>query len=144
MNPSIQTWASLPDHIKPQAAVEMLSGAAWSYFGRPVERPRDSELMRWIPPPVCPARRTNADKRRDVLATLKSIPRASARAVARHTGTSHTFVSSIKESRRRKLKDKVAIAASDLAGEELSICCPSLRFPATHAARSFDPLPAST
>ena len=135
MNPSIQSWTSLPDHLKSQAAVEMLSGAAWSYFGKTVERPRDSELTRWIPPPVCPARRTNADKRRDVLTTLKSMPRASAMAIARHTGTSHTFVSSIKECRRRIPKDKMAIAASSLTGEEFSICCPSFAFPAPNAAR---------
>jgi CMP-2-keto-3-deoxyoctulosonic acid synthetase len=72
MNPSIQTWDSLPESIKRQAAPEMLAGAVWSYFGRPVERPRDSELTRWIPPPVCPARRTNAEKRSDVLAALKA------------------------------------------------------------------------
>ena len=144
MNPSIQSWASLPDHIKPQAAVEMLSGAAWSYFGKTVERPRDSELTRWIPPPVCPARRTNADKRRDVLTTLKSMPRASARAIARHTGTSHTFVSSIKESRRRRPKDKMAIAASSLTGEEFSICCPSVSFSGPERSASFDPQTVST
>ena len=96
MNPSIQSWASLPDHIKPQAAVELLAGAAWSYFGKPVERPRDSELTRWIPPPVCPARRTNAEKRRDVLAALKVMPRASLRAVARQTGTSHQLVANVR------------------------------------------------
>ena len=144
MNPPIQSWASLPDHIKPQAAVEMLAGAVWSYFGKPVERPRDSELMRWVPPPVCPARRTNSDKRRDVLATLKSMPRASARAVARHTGTSHTFVSSIKECRQRTPKDKVAIAASNLAGEELSSCCHSSAFSGHERSTSFDPQTVST
>ena len=144
MTPTIQTWDSLPDHIKQQAAPEMLSGATWSYFGKPVERPRDSELTRWIPPPVCPARRTNADKRRDVLTTLKSMPRASARAVARHTGTSHTFVSSIKESRRRKPKDEVAIAANDLGSEEFSICCPSVSFSGHERSASFDPQTVST
>ena len=144
MNPSIQSWASLPDHLKSQAAVGMLAGEVWSYFGKPVERPRDSELTRWIPPPVCPARRTNADKRRDVLAALKSMPRASARAIARHTGTSHTFVSSIKESRRRRPKDKMAIAANDSAVEEFSICCPSASFSDSERSASFDPQPAST
>ena len=144
MNPSIQSWASLPDHIKPQAAVEMLAGTVWSYFGRPVERPSDAVLARWLPPPVCPARRTNSDKRRDVLTTLKSMPRASARAVARHTGTSHTFVSSIKESQRRRPKDKVAIAASNLAGEEFSNCCHSSAFSGHERSTSFDPQTMST
>jgi hypothetical protein len=103
MNTPLQSWASLPDHIKQQAAPELLSGAAWSYFGKPVERPRDSELARWIPPPVCPARRTNADKRRDVLAALKLMPRASLRAVARQTGTSHQLVANVRAgSKRRK------------------------------------------
>ena len=139
MTPTIQTWASLPDHIKPQAAVEMLAGAAWSYFGKPVERPRDSELMRWVPPPVCPARRTNADKRRDVLATLKTMPRASVRAVARHTGTSHTFVSSIKESRRRRPKDKVATDAGNAAAGEIATDCISTPQGASRG-RSFDHL----
>jgi hypothetical protein len=101
MNPSIQNWDSLPDHIKQQAAPEMLAGVAWSYFGKPLERPRDSELMRWVPPPVYPARRTNADKRRDVLATLKVMPRASLRAVARQTGTSHQFVANVRASLNR-------------------------------------------
>jgi hypothetical protein len=103
MTPTIQTWDSLPESIKRQAAPEMLAGAVWSYFGRPVERPRDSELTRWIPPPVCPARRTNAEKRRDVLAALKVMPRASLRAVAKQTGTSHQFVANVRAgSKRRK------------------------------------------
>lgn len=101
MTPTIQTWASLPDHIKQQAAPELISGVAWSYFGKPVERPRDSELTRWIPPPVCPARRTNADKRRDVLAALKLMPRASLRAVARQTGTSHQLVANVRSASKR-------------------------------------------
>jgi hypothetical protein len=101
MNPSIQSWASLPDHLKSRAAPEMLAGVAWSYFGKPVERPRDSELTRWIPPPVCPARRTNADKRRDVLAALKVMPRASLRAVANQTGTSHQFVANVRSGSKR-------------------------------------------
>ena len=101
MTPTIQTWDSLPDHIKQQAAPELLAGAAWSYFGKPVERPRDSELTRWIPPPVCPARRTNAEKRRDVLAALKLMPRASLRAVARQTGTSHQLVANVRSASKR-------------------------------------------
>lgn len=101
MNPSIQSWALLPDHIKKQAAPEMLAGAAWSYFGKPVERPRDSELTRWIPPPVCAARRTNTDKRKDVIAMLKVMPRASLRAVARQTGTSHQFVANVRAASKR-------------------------------------------
>jgi hypothetical protein len=112
MTPTIQTWDSLPESIKPQAAVEMLAGAVWSYFGRPVERPRDSELTRWIPPPVCPARRTNADKRRDVLAALKVMPRASLRAVAKQTGTSHQFVANVRAGSKRgksaALKEKMS------------------------------------
>jgi hypothetical protein len=101
MNTPLQSWASLPDHIKQQAAPEMLAGVAWGYFGKPVERPRDSELTRWIPPPVCPARRTNADKRRDVLAALKLMPRASLRAVARQTGTSHQLVANVRSASKR-------------------------------------------
>lgn len=101
MTPTTQTWDSLPDHIKQQAAPEMLAGVAWSYFGKPVERPRDSELTRWIAPPVCPARRTNADKRRDVLAALKLMPRASLRAVARQTGTSHQLVANVRSASKR-------------------------------------------
>jgi hypothetical protein len=112
MNPSTQSWASLPDSIKRQAAPEMLAGAVWSYFGRPVERPRDSELTRWLPPPVCPARRTNAEKRSDVLAALKVMPRASLRAVANQTGTSHQFVANVragsKRSRRGLPKQKTS------------------------------------
>lgn len=115
MNPSIQSWDSLPDHIKQQAAPEMLAGTAWSYFGKPVERPRDSELTRWIPPPVCPARRTNADKRRDVLATLKLMPRASLRAVARQTGTSHQFVANVRAGTRTKKRHPRSSMASSEA-----------------------------
>ena len=126
MNPSIQSWASLPDHIKPQAAVEMLAGAAWSYFGKPVERPRDSELTRWIPPPVCPARRTNADKRRDVLTTLKVMPRASLRAVARQTGTSHQLVANVrsasKRARRGTLKEESSTDDGEVSLQVVSNC----------------------
>jgi hypothetical protein len=103
MNPSIQSWASLPDRIKQQAAPEMLVGAVWHYYGRPVERPSDAVLTRRLPPPVCPARRTNAEKRRDVVAALKVMPRASLRAVAKQTGTSHQFVANVRAgSKRRK------------------------------------------
>ena len=132
MNPSVQSWASLPDHIKPQAAVEMLSGAAWSYFGKTVERPRDSELTRWIPPPVCPARRTNADKRRDVLAALKLMPRASLRAVARQTGTSHQLVANVrsasKRARRVTTKEESSTNDGEVSLQVVSNCDQSWRF----------------
>jgi len=132
MNPSIQIWDSLPDHIKSQAAVEMLSGAAWSYFGKTVERPRDSELTRWIPPPVCPARRTNADKRRDVLAALKVMPRASLRAVARQTGTSHQLVANVrsasKRTRRGTTKEESSTSDGGVSLPVVSNCDQSWHF----------------
>lgn len=132
MNPPIQIWDSLPDHIKQQAAPEMLSGAAWSYFGKPVERPRDSELTRWIPPPVCPARRTNADKRKDVLAALKLMPRASLRAVARQTGTSHQLVANVrsasKRAKRGTLKEESSTDDGEVSLQVVSICDQSWHF----------------
>jgi hypothetical protein len=127
MNPSIQSWASLPESIKQQAAPEMLAGAVWSYFGRPVERPRDSELTRWLPPPLCPVRRTNAEKRRDVLATLKVMPRGSLRAVAKQTGTSHQFVANVRAgSKRRKsaaLKEELSTDDGKASLPIVAFCC---------------------
>lgn len=133
MNPSIQSWDSLPDHIKQQAALEMLAGAVWSYFGKPVERPRDSELMRWVPPPVCPARRTNADKRRDVIATLKVMPRASLRAVARQTGTSHQFVANVRAASKRA---KRGILKEESSTDDGEVSLPIVALSCSNTART--------
>ena len=140
MTPTIQTWDSLPESIKRQAAPEMLAGAVWSYFGKVVERPRDSELSRWIPPPVCPARRTNAEKRSDVLAVLKVMPRASLRAVAKQTGTSHQFVANVragsKRSRRSLSKEKTSTDDAKSGDGAIAPSC-HLRADATAQAPAF-------
>lgn len=42
-------FQKLPDHLKPQAAPEILAGRDWYHWGEPVEHPGDEELKRWIP-----------------------------------------------------------------------------------------------
>jgi hypothetical protein len=42
-----QSWAGLPDHIKRQAAPDMLAGKGWYHFGRLIEHPGADELRRW-------------------------------------------------------------------------------------------------
>ena len=43
-----QSWAGLPDHIKRQAAPDMLAGKTWMYWGNIVENPGADELQRWV------------------------------------------------------------------------------------------------
>jgi hypothetical protein len=42
-------FKKLPDHLKPKAALEMLVGMDWQYYGEVVEHPGDAELRKWIP-----------------------------------------------------------------------------------------------
>lgn len=42
-------FQKLPDHIKPQAAPEILAGKTWFHWGDRVENPGLDELRRWIP-----------------------------------------------------------------------------------------------
>ncbi len=42
-----QSWAGLPDHIKRQAAPDMLAGGGWYHHGRLIEHPGGDELRRW-------------------------------------------------------------------------------------------------
>lgn len=96
-----QSWDSLPDTLKAQAALEMLEGKSWHYYGRPVERPSNVELRRWLPLPSFPAARSNADKRRAVAEAMKALQRrTSARAIARMTGTSHEFVARLRREKK--------------------------------------------
>jgi hypothetical protein len=48
---AIQSWSGLPEHIKRQAAPEMLRGVEWHFWGLPVMNPGEEELLRWVPPP---------------------------------------------------------------------------------------------
>ena len=43
-----QPWAGLPDHIKRQAAPDMLAGKTWMYYGNRIEHPGADELRRWV------------------------------------------------------------------------------------------------
>lgn len=43
------SFQKLPDHLKPQAAPEILAGRDWYHWGEQVEHPGDDELKRWIP-----------------------------------------------------------------------------------------------
>jgi len=42
-----QSWAGLPDHIKRQAAPDMLAGKDWCCYGCKIEHPGADELRRW-------------------------------------------------------------------------------------------------
>lgn len=42
-------FQKLPDHLKPKAALEMLVGMDWQYYGERVENPGNEELRKWIP-----------------------------------------------------------------------------------------------
>jgi hypothetical protein len=46
---AIQSWSGLPEHIKRQAAPEMLRGVEWHFWGVPVMNPGKEELLRWLP-----------------------------------------------------------------------------------------------
>ena len=91
-----QPWASLPAHIKAQAAPDLLEGKTWSYYGREVENPGTRELRRWLPLPEPIAARSNRDKRKAVIELLKVMPkRTSHREIARRAGVSHTLAAKI-------------------------------------------------
>jgi hypothetical protein len=49
---SIQSWSGLPEHIKRQAAPDMLRGVQWHFWGVPVANPGNEELLRWVPESV--------------------------------------------------------------------------------------------
>ena len=42
-----QSWAGLPEHIKRQAAPDMLAGKGWYFYGCKIEHPGADELSRW-------------------------------------------------------------------------------------------------
>ena len=104
-------FQKLPDSIKPEAAAAMLAGKIWFHWGKQAEHPGDDELKRWIPAPAGnvatdaglrivdpPAHRmTRKQKRSAVDTALKARPKATNREIARHTATSHTFVSARRE-----------------------------------------------
>jgi hypothetical protein len=46
---AFQSWSGLPEHIKRQAAPEMLRGVEWHFYGVPVANPGKEELLRWLP-----------------------------------------------------------------------------------------------
>jgi hypothetical protein len=46
---AIQSWSGLPEHIKRQAAPEMLRGVEWHFYGVPVANPGKAELLHWLP-----------------------------------------------------------------------------------------------
>jgi hypothetical protein len=48
---AIQSWSGLPEHIKRQAAPDMLRGVQWQFWGVPVMNPGKAELLRWVPAP---------------------------------------------------------------------------------------------
>jgi hypothetical protein len=123
-----QSWHGLPEHIKRQAAPDMLRGVQWQFWGVPVMNPGEEELLRWVPysgqrvmellekgnrgnlvqrtraalekPQTPTLYRSNRDKGRDVEAALRADPAKSNRAIARETGTTHPFVAKL----RRKLE----------------------------------------
>jgi len=111
-DPQQQSWASLPDSVKRQAAPDMLDGGAWAFYGRQVQHPGIAELRRWLPLPEFPPARSNADKRRAVAEAVKIMPRASTREIARMTGTSHRFVALLRRGERRSRKEKMETVAS--------------------------------
>ena len=47
-----QSWSGLPEHIKRQAAPDMLRGVQWQFWGVPVMNPGKAELLRWLPAPL--------------------------------------------------------------------------------------------
>lgn len=112
MSNQTQSWAGLPEHMKRQAASEMLRGVQWHYYGRPVENPGEEELRRWIAPAAAatpfrskpararkdkPRRRFSTQEKRQVVkAALLKHPKASNRAIAAMTGTTHPFVARIR------------------------------------------------
>jgi hypothetical protein len=49
---AIQSWSGLPEHIKRQAAREMLRGVEWHFYGIPVANPGKAELLRWLSAPI--------------------------------------------------------------------------------------------
>ena len=42
-----QSWSGVPDHIKRQAAPDMLAGKVWMYYGNRIEHPGADELRQW-------------------------------------------------------------------------------------------------
>jgi len=42
-----QSWAGSPNHIKQQAAPDMLAGKDWYFYGCKIEHPGADELRRW-------------------------------------------------------------------------------------------------
>jgi len=49
---AIQSWSGLPEHIKRQAAPDMLRGVQWQFWGVPVMNPGEEELLRWVSAPL--------------------------------------------------------------------------------------------
>lgn len=92
----MQSWKNLPDSVKRQAAPDLLAGKSWIYWGKVVEAPSEEELVHWLPVKSGLGRYSNADKRRAVQAALAANPGASSRQIARETGTTHPFVSSVR------------------------------------------------
>ncbi|MDX2080249.1 MAG: hypothetical protein SFU53_05640 [Terrimicrobiaceae bacterium] len=118
MNDS-QSWASLPESIKRQAAPDMLRGERWFHFGRPVQHPGTAELAKWagtapasVTPPAPqkpageaasartprvrrqsqPARMTCREKREAADNAIRSHPDKGNRELARLAGVTHPFI----------------------------------------------------
>lgn len=117
MNEPLQSWQSLPETIKRQAAPDMLTGKRWMHFGCEIENPGERELRRWLPMPSFPPHRSNLDKKAAVLALLSRDWRMSNREIARMTGTSHTFVANVRRGKKRHTKEEMATVAN-VEGDE--------------------------
>ncbi len=113
-----QCWAGLPDHIKRQAAPDMLAGKDWHHFGRKIEHPGADELRQWAGlAPQSPQAGavvagsitaaepgrgkpiTQQQKRDAVDLALSRNIKVTDRELARKLGVSHTFIAL----RRRKV-----------------------------------------
>lgn len=117
-----QSWAGLPDHLKRQAAPDMLAGKAWMYFGNWIEHPGADELRRWVviapQSPQAgaavantrPRKPTTRQEKRDAvdLALLKNAELPD-REHGRILGVSHTFIAM-----RRRKAGNVASASKKL------------------------------
>ncbi len=109
-----QSWASLPESIKRDAAAGMLDGKAWFHVGREIENPGERELRRWLPLPAFPGHRTNRDKRAAVLELVRHDWRMSNREVARLAGVSHEFVRRVRaEAKTHRAKENPATVATN-------------------------------
>ena len=123
---STRSWAGLPEHIKREAAPDMLAGTDWYLYGCKIEHPGVDELRRWVAENTVtapcqsearqsahraknrtPKRMTQQEKRDAVDQALSSNVNVPDRELARRPGLSHAFIAL----RRRKIGNVAKVVA---------------------------------